>query len=268
MTHDQIDRLVRRANPLPDPSVLAPVDAPVLTTERRTEMQTDRRDVTEERGQSRWRGPLVGVTVAAAILIAGGIFLMTRNENQAAEPAPNATPIDPDVRTPLAPGAYFADPDGDESTRFGGTLVVGSRGWTSSEGGVERNGVSLHLHHVNEPFSPTCGDISDGAMMATGSTAADLANGFNAEGFIVREAPAPVSAFGLNGYHVVVEVPQGSSCAGWQWNIFLNGGDVFEAWLFDSHEGIVMVEAMWTTESAEEDVTELRTVLDTLVITP
>jgi hypothetical protein len=260
--------MVRRANPLPDPSVLGPVDAPVFTTERWMEMQVDDREVDEGRPPSRWRGPLVGVTVAAAILIGGGILLSTRSENQVAEPAPNATRIDPDVRSPLAPGAYFADPDGDEATRFGGTFVVGSNGWTSSEGGVDRNGVSLHLHHVNEPFSPTCGDIAEGAMMATGAAAADLANGFNADGFIVREAPAPVNAFGHNGYHVVVEVPQGSSCAGWQWNIFLNGGDVFEAWFFDSDEGIVMVEAMWLTGSAEEDLTELRAVLETLVITP
>ncbi len=45
MTHDQIDRMVRKANPLPDPNALEPVDVPVLTTplERRTEMQIDDR---------------------------------------------------------------------------------------------------------------------------------------------------------------------------------------------------------------------------------
>ena len=42
--------------------------------------------------------------------------------------------------------------------------------------------------------------------MAAGSTAADLADVFAASGFTVREAPAPVSAFGQDGFHVVVEV--------------------------------------------------------------
>lgn len=50
MTHDQVDRMVRKANPLPDPSALGPVDAPVLTTERRTDIQTDDRVV----GRGRW----------------------------------------------------------------------------------------------------------------------------------------------------------------------------------------------------------------------
>ena len=45
MTHDQIREMVRRVNPIPDPSMLEIVDVPVLTTplERRTDMQTDDR---------------------------------------------------------------------------------------------------------------------------------------------------------------------------------------------------------------------------------
>ena len=79
MTHDQIDRMVRRANPLPDHNVLGPVAAPVLTTplERRTDMQTDSPQTTEERGHSRWSGPIIGIAVAAAILIGGAIFFLT-----------------------------------------------------------------------------------------------------------------------------------------------------------------------------------------------
>ena len=56
MTHDQIREMVRRVNPIPDPSTLEIVDVPVLTTplERRTEMQieTDRSD-----GRGRWQEP-------------------------------------------------------------------------------------------------------------------------------------------------------------------------------------------------------------------
>ena len=96
MTHDQIREMVRRVNPIPDPSMLEIVDVPVLTTplERRTEMQTRQIDeVTEGGGQNRRRGPLVGIAAAAVILIAGLVFFLTRDNTPVAEPAPNATEI-------------------------------------------------------------------------------------------------------------------------------------------------------------------------------
>ena len=70
--------------------------------------------------------------------------------------------------------------------------------------------------------------------MPAGSTAADLADGFAASGFNVREAPAPVTAFGYDGYHVVVEVPEGCNGGGYgsgNTNILLHPGDVVEAWI-------------------------------------
>ena len=95
MTHDQIDRMVRKANPVRDPNTLGPVDVSVLTTplERRMDMQTDNREVTAGGGQNRSRGPLVGIATAAVILIAGLVFFLTRDDAQVAEPAPNATAI-------------------------------------------------------------------------------------------------------------------------------------------------------------------------------
>ena len=59
MTHEQIDRMVRKANPVRDPNALGPVDVSVLTTplERRMEMQTDNREVTEGGGQNRSAWP-------------------------------------------------------------------------------------------------------------------------------------------------------------------------------------------------------------------
>jgi hypothetical protein len=105
--------------------------------------------------------------------------------------------------------------------------------------------------------------------MPNESTAADLADAFGASGLMVREAPAPVSAFGHDGDHVVIEVPKGcANASGWQWNIFLQPGDVLEAWIFDMDGHILMVEANWLAESPEEDLAELRAVVDTLVLTP
>ena len=95
MTHDQVREMVRRVNPIPDPKMLEIVDVPVLTTplERRTDMQTDNREVTEDR--NRRRGPLVGIAAAAAvILIAGLVFYLTRD----ARPWPSR----PRIRSPLS----------------------------------------------------------------------------------------------------------------------------------------------------------------------
>ena len=95
MTHDQIREMVRRVNPIPDPSTLEIVDVPVLTTplERRTEMQTDNRQVTEGGGQNRRRGPLVGTAAAAGvILIAGLVFFLTRENQPGGRAGPECDP--------------------------------------------------------------------------------------------------------------------------------------------------------------------------------
>jgi hypothetical protein len=285
MTHDQIREMVRRVNPIPDPSMLEIVDVPVLTTplERRTEMQTDNREVTEGGGQNRGRGPLVGIAAAAVILIAGLVFFLTRDNTPVAEPAPNATEIrfeegvdDP----PLAPGAYFVDTDGDEASSLRGTFVIEDSGWTSLPSGARKtfgeDYVSLLVVEVDQVWSPAC-EIPAPAPAAAGSTAADLANQIAGNGFTVREALAPVSAFGHDGHHLVTEVPSG--CANeshmvWGGPVFTGryyqaDGQMVEYWFVDVGDTPVMVEANWFPGSSpEEDVAELRAVLDTLVITP
>ncbi len=41
-----------------------------------------------------------------------------------------------------------------------------------------------------------------------------------------------------------------------------------EVWLFDTEGGIVMVDANWHTTSLEENLAELRAVIETLVLSP
>jgi hypothetical protein len=279
MTHDQIREMVRRVNPIPDPSIFESVDVPVLRTplERRMEMQTDRREVTNGRGQNRWRGPLVGIAVAAAIVVGGLVVVLTNDDPPVATPAPNATRINPEeMDSPLAPGAYFVDPDGDETSSLGGTFVIEGTGWTALPSGTRKefgeDYVSLMVVEVDQVWSPAC---VEPAALAAGATAADLANQVAANGFAIQEALAPVSAFGHDGHHLVVEVPAG--CAGdsfmvWDGPTFgrfyQSPGQVVEYWFLDV-EGIpVMVEASWFPVSPEEDVAELRAVTDTLVLTP
>ncbi|HKY48107.1 MAG TPA: hypothetical protein VJQ79_09040, partial [Acidimicrobiia bacterium] len=78
MTLDQIDQMVRQANPVPDLTVLEPVDASVLVLnqQRRTDMQThDRVEVDQDQDQSK-RGLLVGIAAAAAIVV--GVLVWVR----------------------------------------------------------------------------------------------------------------------------------------------------------------------------------------------
>ncbi len=174
---------------------------------------------------------------------------------------------------PLDPGAYIADADGDPATTAAATFLVESSGWMGSNEGVFRqnlNEVLLHVHQVDGPYAaaPSCDPTGDNPISAA-STAADLAEQFAAGGFTVRQAPAPVRAFGYDGHRVVIEVPKGCDDAqGWQRGIFLHPGDVMEAWIFDINGHILMVEGMWRIGTPDEELAELKAVIDTLVLTP
>jgi hypothetical protein len=282
MMHDQIDRLVRRANPLPDPDVLTPVDAPVLTTDRRMEMQTDTREAADGRPQSRWRGPLIGIAAAVAVLIAGSIYLLTNDDSPVATPAPNATRLIGEDVHPVAPGAYFVDTDGSEETATRGTFVIEGNEWLGFDGGVleDNDGgdiaVSMLVLEVERVSEALC---DGGASAPAGTSAKALADQFAAmPGYITLEGLTPVSAFGRDGYHLVLEVPGGCASddlGGWSSPVFFatdrtyGEGDIVEYWFLDVEGTPVMVEATrWSSLPEGEEVADLTAVLDTLVITP
>jgi hypothetical protein len=279
MTHDQIRELVRRVNPVPDHRSLDAVDAPVLTTERRTDMQTDDRVRLEGGGKSRSRGPLVGLAAAIAVLIAGSIFLLTNDDPPVATPAPNATLLTLGMEfQPIDPGAYYADTDGDPATTLRGTFVIEGSGWAALQPGagysVGENDLLLLVAEIDMVGSPACG--SSPQLQPAGTSAEDLANQFAAAGFTVQEAVTPVSAFGQNGYHLLVEVPPGCNAeSNWVWDgptfgrYYHQGpGQVVEYWFLDVEGTPVMVEASWMAGMAEEDLDQLRAAIDSLVITP
>ena len=76
MTHDVIDRLVRPANPVPDPKMLEAVEASTLEMQRREEMQGQQVDVGGHVDETRSRGPLVGIAAAVVVLVIGGLALI------------------------------------------------------------------------------------------------------------------------------------------------------------------------------------------------
>jgi hypothetical protein len=286
MTHDQIREMVRRVNPVPDSSTLI-VATPVPTTplERRTDMQTDDRVTVEGGGKNRLRGPLVGIAAAAVILVAGALFLLTRDSTPVAEPAPNATQL-PGEFEPIEPGPYYVDTDGNEETSTRGTFVIENSGWGAIEVGAMRapedvdDGlyVSLFVVELERVWESPC---DGGAPLSPGTTAKALGDQFAAmSGFTTREALTSVSAFGRDGYHLVLEVPGGCNSGQqvvwtgsvWGDRNYQAEGQIVEYWFLDVEGTTVLVEATRPPESSEAIAADLKadldTVLDTLVITP
>jgi len=287
MTHDQVRQLVRRINPIPDPSVLETVDVPVPIFERSMDMQVDDRPLAQEPRRNRWRGPSIGIAAAAVVLIVGVIYTYT-NRDPVAAPAPNAIEL-PGEEVPLDPGAYFADTDGDDETMTRGTFVIEGSGWVSAEAGALRETpggsvdsgsyVLLMVGELDEVWEAPC---AGGASAPAGTTAKAMGDQFAAmPGFITREGLTPVSAFGRDGYHLVLEVPGGCTASetynvwrstNWGERYYQVEGQIVEYWFLDVEGTTVMVEATRPPETSGEIVTELTadldTLLDTLVVTP
>ena len=275
MTHDQVRQLVRRINPIPDPSMLETVDAPVLDLERSMEMQVDDRPAAEVRSVDKWRGPLIGIAAVAVVVIGVSVFI-NMVEDDVATPAPNAMLLTDEMWLDLIePGAYYADTDGDEGTSTRGTFVIDGSDWAALGAAgayktVNEDYVGFWVVELDTVWTEAC---AGGNAQPAGSTAQAIAEQFAGAGFIVLEAVAPIQVFGQEGYHLVVEVPAG--CDGrdvWQGPTFARTyqreGQVLEYWFLDVEDAPVMVEAANFPDASESDIAELQEVLDTLVITP
>jgi hypothetical protein len=113
MTLEQIDLIVRRANPVPDVSMLDPVDAPALLDQhRRTEMETLERAATPDQPDKPKRVAWLAVAAAIVLAAVGTIIVMQRGDDDqpvvpAATPAPTPEPA-PATTVPLTPAEASA----------------------------------------------------------------------------------------------------------------------------------------------------------------
>ena len=88
MTYEVIDRLVRPANPVPDPGMFEPVVVSLLQHERREEMQTQKpiqMDVVKESSRPGW---LIGAAAALVVVIGAVVLLRVTNGSEVASPTP------------------------------------------------------------------------------------------------------------------------------------------------------------------------------------
>jgi hypothetical protein len=168
MTLDQIDRMVRQANPVPDLMVLEPVDASVLVLDqqRRTEMQTHGRVEVDQEQEKPRRRLLIGIAAAAAVIVIGVLILIRPLEDApvaADQPVVNETP-EPATATEIATAFVeaYGSFDVDRAASYLAAdanlsrLEGGEEGWRRGNRWLEAIGFKLLLDSCEErDSSPT-----------------------------------------------------------------------------------------------------------------
>jgi hypothetical protein len=109
MTHDLIDRMVRQANPVPDPKVLEPM-ASVLDLQRRTEVQTQNRIELEPESKPPRRNVLIAIAAIVAVILGLLFFLRAEDTDRQVVDQPEiiVTTTASDVVTTTSPAANAA----------------------------------------------------------------------------------------------------------------------------------------------------------------
>jgi Tol biopolymer transport system component len=104
MTFDQIDRMVRGANPVPDPNALQPVAAPVLVASESWSVNMQTQERTENRSggvRPRSRGLIAVGAAVVAVCALTAVFVFNASED-AEDPAETATTVTTAVTTTVA----------------------------------------------------------------------------------------------------------------------------------------------------------------------
>jgi hypothetical protein len=168
MTIEQIDRMVREANPVPDARALEPVDLSTLrvTQQRSGDMQTQNQIEKDQEPERPKRGLLTGAAAAVLLLIGAIVFFQGRNEAPVADETPVTTQALAEVAAVgVATGFFeaYAAYDVDQATTYladdadisalGGTL----QGWHLSNEFSKAVGFKALLDSCVEGNSTTAG---------------------------------------------------------------------------------------------------------------
>ena len=209
-------------------------------------------------------------------------------------PARDATEIVDDMAGPLEPGAYWIDHDRNPATSLRADFTISDPGWEPIIGAFkevgEDNYVAVLFAAVTKVASAACHDTE---WLPAGGTAEEIATGLaDIDEFMTRDPLTEVTAFGHDGYHLVLEVPDGnyyepgqgftgcndpnipdgSSFDGWEGPTFSRyyqrPGQMVEFWVLDVGGTPLTIEAAQFLDSPEGDIARLQKVLDSIVITP
>jgi hypothetical protein len=215
-------------------------------------------------------------------------------------PSPSDSPRDvadvPADFAPLDPGAYYVQPE-DIPVRV--VFTVPAEGWIAWIGtakpeqppGPENRYVGISIVNVTNLVVDGCTDHR-AADPPVGPTVNDLVEALaSLQPFVVTKPPRDVTIYGYDGQHLELAVPEmrneagGAAGAGlfpdctegrlksWigrplsyaYWG-YTEPGQHEEFWILDVQGSRLVIEASWSPDSPREDLAELRTVLDSIVI--
>jgi hypothetical protein len=216
---------------------------------------------------------------------------------------PTASPTIQDIMelpyfSPLEPGTYFIDPDGDSSTPLRVVYEVPAEGWSMWIGAVkfaEDGHVGVSITTVTNVVRHGCRDHS-WADPPVGPSVNDLAAALaDLAPFRVTSPPKDVTIFGYSGKHLELTVPdlpvegegddrRFTECMEGtlkSWVAFIDAaeeGDAFygytgpgyreEFWILDVEGTRLMIAAERSPDSPPEDLAEQRAILDSIRIEP
>jgi hypothetical protein len=206
----------------------------------------------------------------------------------------DATEIVVNMAGPLQPGDYWIDHDRDPATRLRVNFTISKPGWEPIIGtykeAAENNYVNVLFAAVTKIASAACHDTE---WLPAGDTAEEIAAHLaDIDEFITREPLTEVTAYGYDGYHLVLEIPDGDyyqpgqgftgcddpnnqgghSFDGWEGPTFSRyyqrPGQIIESWVLDVDGIPLLIETSQFPDSPQNDIAELQDVLDSIAITP
>ena len=250
---------------------------------------------------------LLGIIVAIAGCGTGGVASSAPAATTSSIPAsasPDSSPAAKDITeipgfTSLEPGIYFIDPDGDPSGPLRVLYTIPSDGWSAWIGAFKEapggGRVGISITTVTNLVADGCHDHSP-ADPPVGPTVDDLATALSELApFLVAEPPTDVTAYGYDGKHLALTVPDlpfrtedgewakclGSGVTGRELRSWMspnlgafafygyNGpGEIEEFWILDVDGSRLVIIAGWTPDAPEELIGEMRVVLDSIQIEP
>lgn len=199
---------------------------------------------------------------------------------------------------PIDPGTYFMDPDLDPSTPLRVTYEVPAGGWSQWAGTFkagDEGHVGVSIVTVTNLVSDGCRDHSH-ADPPVGPTVDDLATALaDLAPFHVTSPPQDVTAYGYEGKHLELTLPHdlevdetredrpfteclGGQIKSWVAPFDTTPGDAFygytgsgyteEFWILDVDGTRLMIAAERSAGSPQDDLAELRAILDSIRIEP
>jgi hypothetical protein len=215
--------------------------------------------------------------------------------------APTASPTIQDIMdlpdfAPLEPGTYFIDPDADPSTPLRVVYEVPVEGWSQWFGAFKEEGrVSVSITTVRNVVRHGCRNHSP-ADPPVGPGVGDLATALaDLAPFRVTSPPKDVTVYGYRGKHLELTVPDlpvthegftgcvDDNLASWiaaphfgpppapeddAFYGYTGPGYTEEFWILDVEGTRLVIAAGRSPDSPQENLAELRAILDSIRIEP